>query len=304
MKISVIIPCFNAESFVERAVNSVMKQTYREFELIAVDDHSTDGTFNKLNQLQQSYPDMHILKSSGKGACAARNTGFSVATGDYLLFLDADDELLPEKLTSDVHVIEKSESPALVVGAYHRKSSRSSEIAKTREGNPFVRLFNGELGCTCSNLFKRSAFEQSGKWNEDLQSSQEADLMLRVLRVDQNIAWNPEPNTVVYIDSSIISKRDPTGNLRRYFDVRMKIYEELISRDMNSEDVKRNAGFMFFGILHRMYALNPEQAIAMHEIVRNKQISIAAGPGVSASYRNLYRIFGFRLTEKLFYSRQ
>lgn len=301
MKISVIIPCYNAAAFVERAVRSVMAQDYKDYELIAVDDHSTDGTHDVLIRLQQIFPALIVLTSEGKGACAARNSGFAVSTGKYILFLDADDEMLPGKLSSDVQLLTDGNHPSMVAGAYVRRSARGSELIRVQPGNPLVQLFNGELGCTCSNLFNREVFEAAGKWREDLLSSQEAELMLRVLQKEPAVAYNINPNTVVHIEDSMISKRDPVGNLRRYFDVRLKIYDRLASVGKLSPEFLRNAGYMFYGILHRMYGMDSVQSLQMHAMITQRGIKVAAGPGVSPTYKRLCGIFGFRLTEKLFY---
>lgn len=304
MKISVIIPCYNAAAFVVRAVESVVQQDYPDKEIIIVDDGSTDRTREVLTSLRRDYPAINLVFSDNRGACAARNTGFENSSGEYLLFLDADDELLQGRISSAAAVLASGKSPSILAGSFIRKSAGKTTEIRASAGEPWVKLFNGELGCTCSNLFQRKAFVDAGKWNEELRSSQEAELMCRILQKNPLVKYDEQFLTVVHADDSIISRREPTENLRRYFDVRLTIYDNIIKLNPEDESIKSNAGSMFYGIVHRMYSLDRDQAWQMLELLKHRHIGIAQGPGVSRSYRILYGIFGFRITEGLFYSRK
>ena len=95
MSISVIIPAYNAEQHISRAIDSVLAQTHPADEIIAVDDGSTDDT----GQILRSYGrQLRYIGQENGGAGAARNTGIKAARGEWIAFLDADDEWLPEKL--------------------------------------------------------------------------------------------------------------------------------------------------------------------------------------------------------------
>jgi glycosyltransferase involved in cell wall biosynthesis len=95
--VSVIIPTYNRETLILRAIDSVLRQTYRDFEIIVVDDNSTDATQQVLSSI--SDPRLRVLRhSTNCGPPAARNTGINAARGEYLAFLDSDDEWLEQKL--------------------------------------------------------------------------------------------------------------------------------------------------------------------------------------------------------------
>jgi glycosyltransferase involved in cell wall biosynthesis len=96
--VSVILPAYNAEAFVAQAVESVRAQTYTDYELIAVDDGSTDRTGEILDELAQTFPAMRVIHQANAGLAAARNAAIAQMRGEYIALLDADDLWLPEKL--------------------------------------------------------------------------------------------------------------------------------------------------------------------------------------------------------------
>lgn len=98
-KISIIVPCYNGEATICRCFNSVLAQTYQNFEVIFIDDGSTDSTKAIAESYARSDSRFRVIaRSKNHGVSSARNLGLSLATGDYIQFLDADDEMLPEML--------------------------------------------------------------------------------------------------------------------------------------------------------------------------------------------------------------
>ena len=97
-KISVIIPAFNAEATVSRACRSILNQKHRNLEVVVVDDGSSDGTYQVLESLKAEDHRVFPVQQPNGGVSKARNTGLDRATGDYIMFLDADDELAPDLL--------------------------------------------------------------------------------------------------------------------------------------------------------------------------------------------------------------
>ena len=107
LPISVIIPAYNCENSIERAIGSVLNQTCQDFELIIVDDGSKDGTRDKIRNVHDSRIHL-ILHKKNRGAAAARNTGMRYAQGKYVAWLDSDDEWLPEKLSFQMRILGKA----------------------------------------------------------------------------------------------------------------------------------------------------------------------------------------------------
>lgn len=91
-KVSIITPTYNSERFIEETITSILNQTYTNWELILIDDASTDKTVKIINQFVKSNPQIYLLQNSkNRGAAISRNKGIEAAKGDFIAFLDADD---------------------------------------------------------------------------------------------------------------------------------------------------------------------------------------------------------------------
>lgn len=113
MTVSVIIPVYNVKPFIERCVRSVLNQTYKDLEIILVDDGSTDGSGDLCNQIAAGEPRIRVVHQQNQGLSGARNTGIHVAKGEYIVFLDSDDEwLLPNGIET---LLRQQEQADLIV---------------------------------------------------------------------------------------------------------------------------------------------------------------------------------------------
>ena len=117
MKISVVIPAYNAEQHIGRAIDSVLAQTRPADEIIVIDDGSTDATAEVI----RSFGDrVTLIQQKNAGVSVARNTGIEAATGDWIAFLDADDEWLPEKLKRQAEHLSRNPDLRWTTGNYYR----------------------------------------------------------------------------------------------------------------------------------------------------------------------------------------
>jgi len=110
IKVSIIIPVYNAEKYIREDLDSLLGQSLREIEVICVDDGSKDSSLKILEDYQRKDDRIKILKQENKGAGAARNEGMKEAKGDYLIFLDADDFFEKDMLEKSVGKMEEEES--------------------------------------------------------------------------------------------------------------------------------------------------------------------------------------------------
>src|SRR5690606_20595163 len=168
--VSVIIPFYNNEEYAERAIESVLQQTFKDFELILVDNNSRDGTLNILNNYRDKYPDIiRVYKELKQGCPAARNKGLYEAKGEWIQILDSDDEILPEKLENQVPFTKENEIE-LIVGPRVKykeiKNKLHKKIKYPETENIYKALLLFRIGSTNSCLWKKQTILEVNGWNE------------------------------------------------------------------------------------------------------------------------------------------
>ncbi|RFU61297.1 glycosyltransferase family 2 protein [Peribacillus glennii] len=183
-KVSVVIPTYNRGEFTIHAVESVLAQTYKDYEIIVVDDGSTDHT----EELLERYKDrLRYVKQENQGPSAARNTGVRLAEGEYIAFCDSDDRFLPEKLEKQMEFIERNPECKFLYTWYYNVNNQG-EYTKLRKPNTcnsnehlqyflFIRKFTIR---TSTLLIHKSCFEKAGLFNEKYWYSQDWDMWLRL----------------------------------------------------------------------------------------------------------------------------
>ena len=114
-KVSVIIPCYNHGEYLDEAVESVLTQTYQNFEIIIVDDGSTDQSTIDLLKVYRK-PKTRVIRTDNQGLASARNNGIKEAKGEYILPLDADDKIGKEYLKKAVKILDENEDTARQTG--------------------------------------------------------------------------------------------------------------------------------------------------------------------------------------------
>ena len=200
-KVSIIIPCYNALPFIQETIERVTMQSYANYELIVVDDGSTDGSLDYLKGVV--HPSLTVLSNKGKGACAARNYGFKSATGTYIQFLDADDFFDVNKIEEQVKLLESKPDTIAVCSTVHFTGDPAQGRITDREvlkdvGNPsdfLLRLYgaNGTpyMVQTSAWLTPRQLIEKAGGWNETLSKDQDGEFFCRVLMQSKGVLYAP-----------------------------------------------------------------------------------------------------------------
>jgi glycosyltransferase involved in cell wall biosynthesis len=180
-EVSVILPTYNRAWILKEAIDSVLAQDFKDFELIVVDDGSTDDTGQILDSYDQ---DLMVLHQSNRGVSAARNRGIDAAAGRLIAFLDSDDLWLPRKLTTQVNFF--NSNPAAVINQTEEIWIRNGVRVnpKTRHHKFSGMIFEKSLAlCLVSPsavMMKRSLFEEVGLFDEDLPACEDYDLWLRI----------------------------------------------------------------------------------------------------------------------------
>lgn len=192
--VSAIITTHNRKDLLLKAINSVLNQTYKNIECIVVDDASTDATQEILSDLiqQQKVRYIYIAPENSRGGNHARNVGVQNARGEYLAFLDDDDEWLPEKTEKQVAVLENNADVGFVFcGRLIEKnfdvSSRVSDGVKTKDGDLSKEILIRITTTTTCIMVRKDILLQAGGFDEELKYWQEYEMTIRVLQLTKAV---------------------------------------------------------------------------------------------------------------------
>ena len=230
MLVSVVIPCFNVEEYITESVQSVINQTYKHIEIICIDNNSTDNTYQILKNLKIEFPNLIVDRELKAGANAARNKGLEIAKGSWIQFLDADDLITPTKIEHQLKLISTaSDKVAFVAAASLKMNIHNIEMSSSNiEKNPFIAAFISQCGNTCANLWEKESLLEIGKWDEEIRSSQETNLMLRLVLINKNYIIDVIPLTIIRERlNGQISQSDPIKKWKQYLDIRISYLDEL-----------------------------------------------------------------------------
>ena len=184
LKVSVIIPTYNRMATLPRAVRSVLDQTMPDWELIVVDDGSTDESLAWLSQLAQSERRVRILSQPQSGVSRARNRGAQQALAPWLAFLDSDDEWLPHKLEKQLELAEARPNLPLIHSEeiWIRNGVRVNAMKKTKKAGGDIYAQSLKLCCISPSaaLLKRDLFLELGGFREDFVVCEDYDLWLKI----------------------------------------------------------------------------------------------------------------------------
>ena len=181
-RVSVVIPTFNRATLVERAIDSVLGQTHSAFEIIVVDDGSTDNTSATL---RNKYSDkLVVFQQSNRGVSAARNVGIAHATGNWIALLDSDDEWLPSKLAQQLALI-KNHTDCLLCHTdeiWIRNSVRVNAMNKHKKsgGDIYQQCLPLCAISPSSVIFQKQLLDDVGNFDETLPACEDYDLWLRI----------------------------------------------------------------------------------------------------------------------------
>ncbi len=306
--ISILIPCFNAERWIADAIRSALAQTYAPIEVIVIDDGSTD---NSLDIIRRFSDRIRWETGQNRGGNPARNRLLELARGEWVQYLDADDYLLPDKIKSQVRILDDFPETDVLYGRVtsetcneHGTSHDLQIIAEPRD--PWILLARWYLPQTGGPLWRKSALMDVGGWKVDQPCCQEHELYLRLLVAGKRFTYCPHNGAIYRIwGNDTVSRRD-AGAVRRQ---RRKILTE-------EENHLRSNGEL---TAPRLQAINQarfemsrlawrEDRTAALEIfqdiisVDRHFVPLGNQPGghhPPLTYRVLFRLLGFAGTEKV-----
>lgn len=178
--VSVIMPVYNAKDYVGRAIESILSQDFESFELILVDDGSTDGSADICDEFARKDDRIVLIRQKNAGTCAARNVGLSIARGEYITFCDHDDEYLPGSLQSSYDKVKKENADVLknsfLIVENNETESRTYKVASSEMKYEASDLRDHYCDIRCNPLFK---FVWNALYRRDVIGSLNFDLIYK-----------------------------------------------------------------------------------------------------------------------------
>ena len=243
--VSVIIPTYSRPDNIVRAINSVLAQTYKNIEIIVVDDNG-EGTPHQIEteKVLREYIDndkiTYIKHEVNKNGSAARNTGFRLSCGEYINFLDDDDVFAPTKIEKQVARLEKDEKfDACYCNSLIQGRHRKIITHNLKEGDLTLEVLTGKNNFNTSTiLFKRKALFNIGGWDESFRRHQDWELMIRFFRKHKICIAEPKKQLLTKFDTYNIVYKNPFKSVeyREHFLTKM---EEDILRTQNKTAILR-----------------------------------------------------------------
>ena len=236
MNISVVIPSYNRKDFLKRSIDSAINQTKKPLEIIVVDDGSTDGTET---MIKSDYDFVKFIKQKNKGVSAARNIGIKVSIGEWICFLDSDDEWKKDKLEKQINAVKSNPSYKFFHSneIWIKNGIRINQKKKHKKygGDIFDKCLDMCRISPSSVMIDKTVFDEVGNFNENLVVCEDYELWLRIC----------DKYRVFFIDEPLIIKYGGHQGQLSYSiesieNHRIKALEHLILGNLNRKN-KRHA---------------------------------------------------------------
>jgi glycosyltransferase involved in cell wall biosynthesis len=187
--VSVIIPTYNRAGLLREAIQSVLNQTYQDFEIIVVDDGSTDNTEEVMRKVDDDRI-IYLKHKQNKGGAAARNTGIKHAKGEYIAFLDSDDLWCLHKLEKQVEILERHEDISFVysnimyIDSNGKFKAKGFSLKRFRSGHLYRETLLREVMCGYPQtwLIRKTCFEDIGDFDIEFKTSHDRDMSVRLAK--------------------------------------------------------------------------------------------------------------------------
>lgn len=298
--VSVIIPLYNAERFVEETIESVLNQTYRNLEIIVIDDGSSDNSLQVANKYKSR--GIKIFSQANRGASAARNLGIQHATGDFIQFLDADDILHPDKIKNQVCILINEDSNTLVFCKWIRffQSADNSQYKRQEidkdYSSPFRLLkdmWNGKgMVQPGAWIASKKLLSKAGEWNEKLSLNDDGEYFSRVILASSKVRFCG--NSIIYYRSGLHNSLSKTLTLNAAIS-QLNSLDCYVSNCENFpyfQELKASLSYNFSAFIYQYNMLYPELTVKARKRIFQlgyKNIPIAGG----IFFKIVARLIGF-----------
>ncbi len=302
--VSVLIPCHNAEHWVQQAIESAFQQQGIRLDLFVVDDGSRDGSLDVLRKYSDR---LRFETGPNRGGNFARNDLLSMSSGDWVQFLDADDYLTPDKIAVQLASVADSSGQADVIyspvitevwrdgAAIERSVGQVSTEASLEE--QWIRWQVAQTGAV---LWRREALLAIGGWNEAYPCCQDNEVILRAIQAGLKFHYCPDAGAVYRIWSEgTVCRKDPARVIRYKTQLIDQMMAWLAQQGSVTPAIEAAAGQAFFEMARTWAKYDLPKAAAYQKERFKKGWYTPVGPAAPLSYRLTHRFMGFRLAEQI-----
>ena len=299
-KVSIIIPLYNSEAYIAQTIDSCLGQTHRDIEIIVVENGSTDKSYQVVKSIDDKR--LSVFQIPTPNAAAARNYGYKKAIGAYIIFLDADDVLVPNKIELQIAALSAKPEGWIASCAWAKfKTNTKEAIIKPQKvwniQNPIdwcLQSWMGEgmmiPGCW---LMPKALIEKAGLWDENLSLHDDGEFMCRVLLASKGNVF--VENTVVYYrqqDNSL--SRDHTS--KKAAESALLVYKSYQKEILKFQDSKLTRRALARNFSRFIYEYFPAHAQLINEAYREiNELGVKTPLVGSPSFKIIQRIVGFKL---------
>jgi glycosyltransferase involved in cell wall biosynthesis len=302
-RVSILIPCYNADAWIAQAIESALSQTWSDKEIIVVDDGSTDGSLDVIRQY-----DGRVRWETGPnlGANSARNRLLELARGEWVQYLDADDYLLPHKIARQMEFVAAHADLDVVFGPvtlehWSEEGIRRELLPIPEPQDLWVLLASWELPQTGAPIWRRQAIFDVGGWKHDQPCCQEHELYLRLLVSEKRFAYHPR-NGAIYRQWSneTVCKRDIAEVHRRRLEIEQRLEDHLREINQLTRERLRAINQARFQIARIAWQYDPYLAEEiMDQVQRLDPKFTPIGAAAPVHYRLVFHLLGFQIAERL-----
>ena len=208
--VSIIVPFYNAENYIKETIGSVLAQTYQQFEIIIINDGSTDNSYSIIKTIMDDR--IHLVEHENQGVSFSRNKGIAMAKGEFIVFLDADDLLHPSFLEKRIFRLSKSAAIAcasnvILVDGKGNKIEENKNYFAANKSSQILEFKDEIITCPSSYLFKTEFLKKHKiTFNKNLQSSADKFFLLEVLKHGEIELINESPMYYRILNESMSHK--------------------------------------------------------------------------------------------------
>ena len=303
-KVSILIPCYNAEKWIAQAITSGLDQTYPNKEVIVIDDGSSDRSL----EIIKSFSDrIHWETQSNQGGNVARNRLLELSEGEWLQYLDADDYLLATKIEQQIDFLSQIPEADIICSPASGEFIRDGETVRRfhpfpKELDSWTFLIAWRLPQTGGSLWRKKSLVDVGGWKKDQPCCQEHELYSRLLMSGKSFAYLNEQGAIYRIfDQLTVSRKKPKKTITHRLKVIENCEQYLLRTKKLHNKYQREISQSRFELARILWSLGETQiARKLIEMIADRDPQyMPTAVSAPALYRLFYRFLGFEFAEQI-----